>query len=81
MAAGFAFAALGTDDGGSNRIPSQFTGVVCMKPTFGLVPRTGVETVARGWEVINHPNARGLVALARKVQYEHDRVTGGNTLA
>ena len=36
------FAALGTDDGGSNRIPAQFTGVVGMKPTFGLVPRTGV---------------------------------------
>src|SRR5690242_8744975 len=39
---GMAFAALGTDDGGSNRIPAQFTGVVGMKPTFGLVPRTGV---------------------------------------
>ncbi len=42
VAAGLAFAALGTDDGGSNRIPAQFTGVVGMKPTFGLVPRTGV---------------------------------------
>ncbi len=39
---GMAFATLGTDDGGSNRIPAQFTGVVGMKPTFGLVPRTGV---------------------------------------
>ncbi|MDF1506491.1 amidase, partial [Roseisolibacter sp. H3M3-2] len=42
VAAGMAFAALGTDDGGSNRIPAQFTGVVGVKPTFGLVPRTGV---------------------------------------
>jgi Asp-tRNA(Asn)/Glu-tRNA(Gln) amidotransferase A subunit family amidase len=42
VAVGMAFAALGTDDGGSNRIPAQFTGVVGMKPTFGLVPRTGV---------------------------------------
>ena len=42
VATGLAFAALGTDDGGSNRIPAQFTGVVGMKPTFGLVPRTGV---------------------------------------
>ena len=42
VACGIAFAALGTDDGGSNRIPAQFTGVVGMKPTFGLVPRTGV---------------------------------------
>lgn len=39
---GMSFAALGTDDGGSNRIPAQFSGVVGMKPTFGLVPRTGV---------------------------------------
>jgi aspartyl-tRNA(Asn)/glutamyl-tRNA(Gln) amidotransferase subunit A len=39
---GMAFAALGTDDGGSNRIPAQFTGILGMKPTFGLVPRTGV---------------------------------------
>ena len=42
VACGMAFAALGTDDGGSNRIPAQFTGVVGMKPTFGLVPRNGV---------------------------------------
>ncbi|HEY4306037.1 MAG TPA: amidase [Gemmatimonadaceae bacterium] len=42
VATGLAFAALGTDDGGSNRIPAQFTGVVGMKPTFGLVPRNGV---------------------------------------
>ncbi len=42
VACGIAFAALGTDDGGSNRIPAQFCGVVGIKPTFGLVPRTGV---------------------------------------
>ena len=42
VACNVAFAALGTDDGGSNRIPAQFCGVVGMKPTFGLVPRTGV---------------------------------------
>lgn len=42
VACGIAFAALGTDDGGSNRIPAQCTGVVGMKPTFGVVARTGV---------------------------------------
>jgi Asp-tRNA(Asn)/Glu-tRNA(Gln) amidotransferase A subunit family amidase len=42
VAAGMAFAALGTDDGGSNRIPAVCTGIVGMKPTFGLTPRTGV---------------------------------------
>ena len=39
---GMAFMGLGTDDGGSNRIPAQYSGVVGVKPTFGLVPRTGV---------------------------------------
>lgn len=42
VACGMAFAALGTDDGGSNRIPAVCTGVVGMKPTFGLVARSGV---------------------------------------
>jgi Asp-tRNA(Asn)/Glu-tRNA(Gln) amidotransferase A subunit family amidase len=42
VAGGMAFSALGTDDGGSNRIPAQFSGVVGMKPSFGLVPRSGV---------------------------------------
>jgi aspartyl-tRNA(Asn)/glutamyl-tRNA(Gln) amidotransferase subunit A len=42
VADGMAFAALGTDDGGSNRIPAVCVGIVGMKPTFGLVPRTGV---------------------------------------
>jgi Asp-tRNA(Asn)/Glu-tRNA(Gln) amidotransferase A subunit family amidase len=42
VACGMAFAAVGTDDGGSNRIPAQFCGIVGMKPSFGLVPRTGV---------------------------------------
>jgi Asp-tRNA(Asn)/Glu-tRNA(Gln) amidotransferase A subunit family amidase len=42
VASGMAFAALGTDDGGSNRIPAVCLGIVGMKPTFGLVPRTGV---------------------------------------
>jgi Asp-tRNA(Asn)/Glu-tRNA(Gln) amidotransferase A subunit family amidase len=39
---GMAFMGLGTDDGGSNRIPAQYSGVVGVKPSFGLIPRTGV---------------------------------------
>jgi aspartyl-tRNA(Asn)/glutamyl-tRNA(Gln) amidotransferase subunit A len=41
LAAGLADAALGTDSGGSIRIPAACCGVVGFKPTFGLVPLDG----------------------------------------
>src|SRR3989304_5661334 len=33
---------LGVDQGGSGRIPAAFCGIVCAKPTHGLVPSWGV---------------------------------------
>ena len=42
VAAGYCDAAFGTDDGGSNRIPAHYCGIVGVKTTFGLVPRSGV---------------------------------------
>src|SRR6476646_5023326 len=41
LAAGLADAALGTDSGGSIRIPAAYCGIVGFKPTFGLVPLDG----------------------------------------
>ncbi|MEU0332014.1 amidase [Streptomyces sp. NPDC006193] len=42
VAAGTATFALGTDTGGSIRVPAALNGVVGLKPTYGLVPRQGV---------------------------------------
>ncbi|MFD7231017.1 amidase [Streptomyces sp. NPDC059881] len=46
VAAGTATFALGTDTGGSIRVPSALTGVVGLKPTYGLVPRYGVASLS-----------------------------------
>ena len=45
VAAGEVDLAIGGDQGGSIRIPSSFCGIVGMKPTFGLVPYTGILSI------------------------------------
>jgi Asp-tRNA(Asn)/Glu-tRNA(Gln) amidotransferase A subunit family amidase len=50
VAAGMTTLALGTDGGGSIRIPASFSGVAGHKPTFGLVPK---EPGFKGWKSLS----------------------------
>jgi len=45
LVTGEADLALGADQGGSIRMPSSFSGTVGMKPTYGLVPYTGIAPI------------------------------------
>ncbi|GLZ34039.1 glutamyl-tRNA(Gln) amidotransferase subunit A [Lentzea sp. NBRC 105346] len=50
-------AALGTDTGGSLRLPSAFCGTTAIRPTHGLVPRDGVMALAPSFDTVG-PMAR-----------------------
>ncbi|MGV7209139.1 amidase family protein [Oxalobacteraceae bacterium A2-2] len=52
VAAGHVDAALGTDTGGSVRVPAAFCGLPAMRPTHGRIPLDGVLPFAPGYDTV-----------------------------
>src|SRR5207302_935899 len=67
LAAGLADAALGTDSGGSIRIPAACCGVVGFKPTYGLVSIDGCFPLAPSFDHAG-PMARSVEACSAMLQ-------------
>ena len=57
VAAGLFFAGIGTDTGGSIRMPSALCGITGLKPTFGRVPKSGVVPLSWSFDHVG-PMAR-----------------------
>src|SRR5919199_2397236 len=68
LAAGLADAALGTDTGGSIRIPAACCGIVGFKPTFGLVPLEGCFPLAPSFDHAG-PMARSVDECSRMLEH------------
>jgi aspartyl-tRNA(Asn)/glutamyl-tRNA(Gln) amidotransferase subunit A len=79
LAARMAYGALGSDTGGSIRIPASLCGVVGLKPTFGRISRTGI--VPHSWS-LDHAGPLALsvrdAALLLNVLAGHDPTDPGS---
>lgn len=79
VAAGLLPAAVGTDGGGSNRIPAGWTGLVGIKPQLGRVPDDGLE-VFNGTAILG-PLARTVGDAALLLDVMAGTVTGAGRFA
>lgn len=66
------YASLGTDTGGSVRLPAAYTGTVGFKPSYGLVSRWGVVAYANSMDTV------GVLANKAKVAREVFHVINGH---
>jgi amidase len=75
VAAGLADLALGTDTGGSVRIPASYCGIVGWRPTHGAVSSSGVVPLARSFDTVGvlARNTDLLVAAADALLTPSDR--------
>lgn len=77
VAARLSAASLGTDAGGSTRMPSAFCGVVGVKPTYGLVPSGGEIPCPSSLAAIG-PIARTVRDAAHVLSVVQDRSAGNS---
>lgn len=72
VAAGLRDFAIGTDTGGSVRIPSSYCGIYGMRPTHGLVPIDGVIPLAPGFDTVGWmANSAEMLLEVGKVLIDH----------
>lgn len=77
VASGDVDLALGTDTGGSVRIPASYCGIVGIKPTYGRVPLQGIAELAFSMDHVG-PLARNVETAARGLEVMADATPDGS---